>query len=284
METKKSIVKRIIIALAVIILVLLIVGIAGFKLYGNRLVKFAVETGGAQALKVNVALEEARLQLLRGELELDNLVVDNPEGYTNPHLLNMGRAHIALNTSSLMSDTVEIDKMEFKSVALVIEQKGLSSNLQEIINNLPKSEAPAPKEETAGKNLLIRDLRVEEVAVTFKPLPLPGKAGNVTFKLAPIHLTDIGTKEKIGIAQFTGLILQQITMGVVENGKGLIPTEMIGDLSGELMKQGQQILEGGQKVLEETGKGLLEGGKGVLEEGGKAVEGLKGLLPQKKEK
>ena len=284
METKKSIVKRIIIALAVIILVLLIVGIAGFKLYGNRLVKFAVETGGAQALKVNVALEEARLQLLRGELELDNLVVDNPEGYTNPHLLNMGRAHIALNTSSLMSDTVEIDKMEFKSVALVIEQKGLSSNLQEIINNLPKSEAPAPKEETAGKNLLIRDLRVEEVAVTFKPLPLPGKAGNVTFKLAPIHLTDIGTKEKIGIAQFTGLILQQITMGVVENGKGLIPTEMIGDLSSELMKQGQQILEGGQKVLEETGKGLLEGGKGVLEEGGKAVEGLKGLLPQKKEK
>lgn len=284
METKKSIVKRIIIALAVIILVLLIVGIAGFKLYGNRLVKFAVETGGAQALKVNVALEEARLQLLRGELELDNLVVDNPEGYTNPHLLNMGRAHIALNTSSLMSDTVEIDKMEFKSVALVIEQKGLSSNLQEIINNLPKSETPAPQEETAGKNLLIRDLRVEEVAVTFKPLPLPGKAGNVTFKLAPIHLTDIGTKEKIGIAQFTGLILQQITMGVVENGKGLIPTEMIGDLSGELMKQGQQILEGGQKVLEETGKGLLEGGKGVLEEGGKAVEGLKGLLPQKKEK
>lgn len=284
MEKKKSTTKKILTSLVVLVLVIVIGGFLAFTFYGNRIVKFAVEKGGTQALKVNVALNEARLMPARGVLELDNLVVDNPEGYGNPHLMNMGSAHVALNTSSLMEDTVEIDKMEFKKISLVIEQKGMTNNLQEIMDNLPKAEPKEQPDEpkTAGKNLLIKDLTVEEIVVTFKPLPLPGKAGNITFKLAPIHMTDIGTEQKVDIAQLTGMIFQQITMGVIENGKGLIPTEMIGDLSNQVMEQGQKVLQEGQKVIEGAGKGILDSGKGVLDEGGKAVEGLKNLLPGQK--
>lgn len=284
---KKSTGKRILTALVILVLVIGIGGYLVFRIYGNRIVKFAIEKGGTQALQVDVNLEAARLQPVRGVLELDDLAVANPEGYGDPHLLTMGSSHVALNASSLMEETVEIDQMVFKNVSLYLEQKGTTSNLKEVIDNLPKAEPKpepeAPAEEKPGKNLLIKKLVVEEVRVTVKALPLPGQSGNLTLRLAPIHLTDIGTEERVDIGQLAGIILNQITKGVIETGRGQIPTEMLGDLADQLQQQGRQILEEGRKTLEETGKGILEDGKGLIEEGEKTLEGFRNLIPGRKE-
>ena len=281
-EKKKSGGPNILLILIILVLAVILAAVIGFAAYGDKAIKLAVEKGGSQALKVGVAVDNVSLRPLKGILEMKQLMIDNPEGFQNPRLLEMGSAYVALDTSSLLSDTVVINKMDFKQIKLTIEQKGLTSNLKEIMNNLPKpSEEKTEKE--GGKELLIKELNVEEVAVTVKLLPVPGKIDNVTFKLAPIHLTDVGSEEKMDIGQLAGLLLQQITLGVIENGKGLIPTEMIGDLSKQILGLGQKTLEGGQKVIEGAGKGIIEGGKGVIEGGGKAIEGLKGLIPGKKE-
>ncbi len=266
-------------------IVVLVVGLVVFlQLFGGRLVKIGVEKGAASALKVGVSLDDASLSILAGSVELKGLVVDNPEGYQHEHLLELGSAKVDVGLGSLMSDTVNIEKIHFDEMTVVIEQKGLTNNLQEILKSLPTSEEteePAKdepaKDEKAGKNLLISDLNISGVTVKVKLLPIQGQADTVTIKLAPIVMKDLGTGEKMDIAKLTGILLTAIAKGVAQQGADVLPAVITDSISGALELSGE-VLEGGVKVLEtgvEAGKGVLDAGKEIGEGIG---EGLKGLL------
>ena len=84
-------------------------------------------------------------------------------------------------------------------------------------------------------------------------------------------------------------ILTAIFQGIAEQGKGILPDDLVNGLSGALGKTfevGTEIIKGGA----ETGKKLLEGtgdvGKKLLEgagDAGKGIgKGLKGINPFKK--
>jgi hypothetical protein len=61
-----------------------------------------------------------------------------------------------------MSDTIKIDLIKLDNTKLTIEQKGLTNNLKEILDKLPKEgqKEPAPKTEKPGKNLTITRLEL----------------------------------------------------------------------------------------------------------------------------
>lgn len=272
----KGKVKTIIVALLVGLLVLILVAVVLFKLFGNQMIKKGVVAGSEKALQVGVRLDSVDLKLLAGEATLANMEIDNPEGYQHPTFLKMGSAYMDLNVQSLMSDTVEMTTLRLDDIHLVIEQKGLTNNLKEILNNLPKAE-PAEKEK--GKDFRINVLEINNIEVKAKLLPIPGRADTVTLRVKPIRLENIGTNEKINAPELTAKILKAIAAGIAEQGKDLLPIDMIGSVTEELGKKGQELLEAGQQA----GQGLLEGTKDVGKEATDAIKGIGDLFQKKEE-
>ena len=252
----KKIIKGILIGLLALILVIVLL----FKLYGNQLLRVAIVTGAEKALQVGVRLDSIDLKVVAGKVDLQNMEIDNPEGYNHPTFLKLGHAYMDLDVASLMSDTIEMNIVQLENINLVIEQKGKTNNLKEILNNLPKSEPdPEPAEEGAGKNVRIKVLEINNIEVKAKLLPIPGQADTVTLRIKPIRLKNLGTDEKIDFAGLTAKILRAISKGVTEQGADVLPTDMIGSIGEELGKQGEALIKGSKDI----GKSATDAVKGI---------------------
>jgi hypothetical protein len=268
---KKSILKKIIYVILIIILVVPIL----VTIFGDRALKAGIETAASKTLKVDVTLENIKLSILKGSVELDNLIVANPEGYENTNLLEAGNIKVDVGIKSLMSDTVKIDNMIFNDITVVIEQKGFTNNLQQILDSLPKPD----NKEKEEKNLLVKNLEMNNITVIINMLPIPGNLDNFKFKLTPIKMTNLGTDNKLSVAALTGKILTAIALGIAEQGLGIIPDEITAPIKG--------VLGVGSKVILKTGEEVLKGVGGILNVGtdaGKDIsEGLMGIFKKKED-
>ena len=277
--------KKIITVIVAALLILILAAVLIFKIYGDQIIRKGVIAGAENALHVGVQLDSVGLKVLAGKAELNNLKIDNPEGYKNPAFLELGHALVDLNVSSLLSDTVEIEMVQLEDIHLVIEQKDLTTNnLKEILNNLPKSEPAEPEskpaEEKGGKNLKIKVLEINNVKVTAKLIPgIPGRADQVTLPPISIRLENIGTAEKIDMAGLIKKIITEISKGVADKGKDLLPTDMLNSVGDELKKQGVELMNTGK----EAGKQLLEGTKDIGKGATDAVKGIGDIFKKKEE-
>lgn len=277
--------KKIITVILVALLVLIVACVLAFKIYGDQLIRTGVVTGAEKALQVGVQLESVGLKVLAGKADIKNLVIDNPEGYQNPTFLKLGHAYVDLNVPTLMSDTIEIETVLLEDINLVIEQKDLTTNnLKEILNNLPQSEPSEPEskpaEEKPGKNIKIKVLEINNVKVTAKLIPgIPGRADQVTLPPISIRLENVGSGEKIDMAGLIKKIITEISKGIADKGKDLLPTDMINSLGDELQKQGKILLQGGQ----EAGKQILEGAQDIGKGATDAVKGIGDIFKKKEE-
>ena len=105
---------------------------------------------------------------------------------------------------------------------------------------------------------------------------MPGRAGTVKLRLSPITLTNLGGDEDIDVAELTGVILKAIAGGVMEEGKGLLPLDMINDLGKGVLGIGQDVLKQGSDI----GKGIIEGAGDI---GKGASEAVRGIFQKKEE-
>jgi len=260
----------------VVILVLLIVGVVAIGLFADSAVKAGIESAGSKALNVKVSVEDVDLSIISGSLGLGDLVIGNPPGYQHDSLLQLNKADIKVDTRSLLTDRVRINDIKMDGLNLVLEQKGISSNLNEVIKSIqhgPKTEA-----EPSGKKLNINNLDISNVVVTIKLLPVPGQADTVTLKLSPIKMTDLGSDDKLDTATLVGKILLAIAGGVAEQGAGVLPKDMVNTMTstmGKVVDMGMDIIGGGTGAGQEAIKGT--------EDIGKLTEGLKGILKPKQD-
>jgi hypothetical protein len=248
----------IIIAVLVGLLLLIVVAVG---LFANSAVKKAVEVGGTKALKVDVTLGKADLSILGGELGLKELTIKNPAGYQHDTLLKLNSGIIKVVVGSLLSNQVRIKEIKLDGMNLVLEQKGLGSNLQDIIKGMPSGDSA--KAEPSGKKLVIDTLEISNVSVQVKLLPLPGKTDTLTLKLSPIKMKNLGSDSKLDVSTLSSKILLAIAGGIAEQGAGILPKDMLGGLGsalGKTLDAGKEVIKG----TEDLGKGLGEGLKGLL--------------------
>lgn len=285
MKTKK-IAKQVAIGLAVLVVVVVLI----VHFAGDAALKAGIETGASKALGVDVSVDKISFSVLGGKVEIKDLVIANPDGYQHPEMLKIGRGYVNVSISSLLSDRVEVEAIKFDGIDMVIEQKGITSNLNDIMNNLPAggaaTKSPATEEPAKdGKSLLVSELEISNVTVKAKLLPIPGKADTVTIKVAPIQMTNLGSDDKMSMSKLAGKIFAAIAAGVAQQGAGLLPKDMVGDINATLKDKGGLVLDKGKVVFEETkvmGKDVLEGSKKIGEdalEGGKELgDALKGIF------
>ncbi len=276
MKAKKIILKYI----AMPLVILLVVAAIVFFFVGAALIKTAVAKTASSTLGVPVTIKGLNLSILRGRVGIKGLVVKNPPGYANETLLELGEGVVNLDIWSLMSDTVKIQLIKLDGTKLTIEQKGLTNNLKEILDKLPKEEKKAePKPEEKGKNLTINHLEITNTNVRVKLLPIPGKNDTVSLKLDPIVMDNLGADQKLRIGTLVAKVLGAMATGIAKQGTGLLPDDMvkgIGSAFDKTAEIGKAATEKGREVLEgtkDTGKNIMEGVKGLF--GGKKEESKK---------
>ena len=285
----KKLFKRLSFLLTALVVVIVIAVIA-VGLFANHALKVAVESAGTKALNVGVGVDNVDLSVLNGEIGLQNLTISNPPGYQHDKLLELNRAVIMLDAKSLLDETVNITEITLDGANVVLEQRGISgNNLQDIIEKLPEEEDSEP----AGKKLHIDTLKITNAEVNVKLLPIPGKIDTLSFKLAPITLTDLGGDKGYDSVALSRTVLLAIAGKIAEQGAGVLPDEMLGSLASELGKLGAlpaALLQESLKALGTgadlgtgAGKGIGEGVIKGAEDIGKGIsEGMKALLGQRK--
>jgi hypothetical protein len=184
---------------------------------------------------------------------------------------------VKLDIGSLMGDPIKIQLIKLDGTKVTMEQKGLTNNLKDILDRLPKEKAPEakPAAEEKGKDLHVDRLEITNTNVTVKLLPVPGKVDNVSLNIDPIIMENLGTDKKLRMGTLVAKVLGAIATGVAKQGADVLPNEMVKGINSALDMTaliGEGATKEGLKMLETT----TGTGKGV-------VDGLKGLLGGKKE-
>lgn len=303
--------------LVLVILVVLLVAIGGFALlsYVDTAAKRVIEKGGTFALGVPTTLGSADVGILSGSFAMNNLKVANVQGFPAPHFFSLGDGSVAVSLNTLREKTVVLPHLKLDAIDVRLEKKDGATNYGVILENLKKvssqgGEKPAPQPAPPGdeKRFIVNDLSITKVTVHVD-LMESGSAGaalvplqKITIPIEEIKLQDVG-KTGDGVAgtgvtmsELANIIVQAVMNAAVENGGGVIPAEIMGDLKGKLAALGDlskldmKVLGDAKGTVENLTKTADEVKKKVEEaakEGEKMVDdakkALEGLIPKKKE-
>ncbi|MDM8004744.1 MAG: hypothetical protein QUV05_01140 [Phycisphaerae bacterium] len=265
--------KKIILVVVIALVVLVVAVVLGI----DRIAKTGTEVGATYALGVPTTLNSADIGILQGRSELQQLQVNNPEGFESPHFLKLNRGALSVSLGSLTSDLVEVPEFTLEGIDVSLEKKGAQSNYQVILDNLKKFESkaesePAKKETKEGKRFVIREILIKDVKVRVKAAPLV----DVTVPIDEIRLRDVGSDSNKGvmISELTGTLLKAIILATAEKGGNLIPADVLGDLDGAL-KNLASLKDVGATLSVGVGEAAKEIGAGVQQATQQLQEGTK---------
>lgn len=266
--------------LAALVVVVLLAVVAALSIDG--IARRAVEYASTQTLGVETTLHSFKLRLLRGEVSMSDLKVDNPQGFNSASFLTLGLGQVQVAPTSLLKPTVVVPRLNLERIEMNLEKKGNQANYDVILKHL-KSQDQQDKNAQPGKKFIINDLTIRNVTVHVDLLPLPGMGGKLTrmdVAIPEIQLKNIGSNSNQGVvlAEVTNQVTKAILTAVVKKTGGVLPPEIATGLS-EGLAQLKDVSKLGMQVTGEAGKAAND----ALNQAGKAVEGLGGFLTPKKD-
>lgn len=199
--------------LAVIILILIGIGAVVYIKAPSpeNIVKNLVHKYGSKITGTEVNLEHFRLALTKGEAEINNLTVANPENYSQPHVMSVGRVLVKINLKSLFDKTIIVERVEIEKPQITYEVLSLTqNNISQLLQNI-KQNTSAAKNETEkekdnnkdevskdapkdGKKVVINSLNVIDGNINLAA-SLAGHESTASVPLPTIKMQNIG-KEK----------------------------------------------------------------------------------------
>jgi len=199
------------------------------SLWLGTLVQTAIVETGSRLTKTTVTLENVRIGLLRGLVQLEELEIGNPPGFIAKNAVRLDTARVRLDVLTALSDTVVIDEIFVEALDVTFE--GLpTSNLSVIQDNVtaalpagssnPADNIPAKPAASGSRKILIKKFSLINGRVT-------ASIGDQSLRigLPDIHLTDIGketggvTPEQAFSAVFSA-ITRSATTGAMTNQTG----------------------------------------------------------------
>lgn len=277
MKKGKKIVRRLVIVILVVVIAVVLI----FNFASNSIIKTAIEKGGSSAMSVAVTVGSVDMSLGKVSFAIKDMKIANPEGYKTDYMLELGNMSIDTSYGGVFGDPIIIDEIVLENISVTLEQKGLSNNIQDILNNInknfPPSDKPAPEptEQKKGKDLIIKRLLITGTSVSAKLLPLGGKENVVKFEIAPIEMENLGENKPMDAAKLSAKIIAAIVQGIVQQGGGLLPKELTGAM-GDSIGGAVELLK-----LKQSSDELLKGTKDI---GEGLKEGLGGLFKPKDKK
>jgi hypothetical protein len=269
--------KRIFLAL-VIIVILGVLGGTILVMSLGTVVTTAVNTIGPRVTGVDVHLGGASIAPFRGAVELNELTVANPEGFTREHkFFRAGRIKVDVNLPAFFRDEIHVREIIVDGPEFAFQAKlNGSTNYGAIMETLEQREKAAEDEEAEeeeaapGKRLKIDLLRLTDVRVG---IVAAGATQDVT--LDKIELRDIQDPDGNGIP--ISSMLSEILVAVVKAAPGVDVAgvaETVKEMGKGAAKTAATVGEGAAKTAKEAAEGAAKTAK---EAGKEAAETVKGV-------
>ena len=264
------------------------IGLAGLVLPGaagwfrvSRGARVAVERAGTQALGVETRLAKLERGILSGELDLGDLSVANPPGFSTPHFLTLDQGRFEVSLGTLTSSRIDAPLLELSGLELSLEKHAGRTNYGAILDSLQdasgggaKTEEPAA--EGGGKTFLLREVVLRDVSAHVDLLPEGGELTVVDVTLPELRLHDVGAGGA-PLSSIVGDIVQALLAAVGDAAAGRIPDAVRGELESRLAQislDARGLRERAGKALEDLDPAELEGA--VKEAGGLLDKVLRG--------
>jgi len=261
-----------------VLIVLAIIGAGAIYFVGssalNKGVKAGVETFGPKVTQTPVTLESVNLSILSGSGTLKGLYVGNPEGFKSENIFALGQIDVEVDTKSLLSDKIVINKIHIKQPAISYEKTLTGSNVKALLKNIEEFTGPASEDEEpaaaaeeekdqtgAKKQVVIKQLVIEDGTIYVGAL-----GAGITAPLPRIEMNDIGEEGN-----------QKSVVEVIN----LVLTEVLKSIGPAIANTGKLAQESGKAVLDaakESGSGLQDVGGAATDTLKKAGEGIKSLF------
>jgi uncharacterized protein involved in outer membrane biogenesis len=180
-----------------VLIVVIAVGVYWFASNLDSLIKTAIETYGSEITKTEVTLDKVEISPTSGAGSLSGLKMGNPAGFKSDSAFNLGQVSVALDTSSLGSDTIVIKEIVIAAPAVTYEIGANGSNIDAIRKNVESYTGAAGSggSSSGGANegeikMVIENLYIRDGKVNVSATALGGKS--LGAPLPTIHLKDIG--------------------------------------------------------------------------------------------
>ncbi|HEY8748252.1 MAG TPA: hypothetical protein VIM11_09780, partial [Tepidisphaeraceae bacterium] len=234
-------------------------------------------------------LGSAALSLFGGKLGLHQLQIASPQGYTAPHMLEVGDTNVEVNYGQLRSTPVHVTSILINKPKLVIEQKDGVFNFKKAMEQMPKSDTPAPKPDSSAKSeplkLIIDDLTVKDADVVIRP-NLPGFSSDINVTVPSLTMKNVGS----GDGSQNGAAVKDIVMQVISalaanvTNSGGLPDQLKGLLKANVGQVVSQFGAEAQKQIAsvvpgDLGQALSAAVKdpnALVKDPGKALQGMLG--------
>jgi hypothetical protein len=183
----------------------------------DGLVKGAIQSFGSEATRTRVTVSNVKLSLETGEARISGLNVSNPDGFSDPNIIELGMISTKIDTTTLNQNLIVIDEIIISAPSVIYEiNKSGTSNVDMLKNNLSQS-AGATDSGGGGDELkmIILKLLVEGGKAKVRIAEL-GDAQQ-TINLPKVQLTDVGKKSGGVTAAEVAQIISSKLLGNVKS-------------------------------------------------------------------
>lgn len=290
--------------IVIVLLLLVVIAAVAAYFYIDTLAKTGIERGATYALGVDTTVDGVSVGIFSGQFGMDGLNVANPQGYTAPHFLDLGRGELDVTLGQLMKEKIQVTRLSFKDVDVHLEKAGGKANYAVIMENLEKLEAKDDEtiedESDTQKKFVFDLIEIENITVHVNLTPelqgLSPAVGDLTrldVNIPRLTLKNVGSDSEQGalIAEVADVVIKAILQAAV--AKGGLPPDMLADLQGRLaqlenidklgMEMAGQAIKDVQKkigseidkITKDKAKDLLkDNGKDLLKDAGKGIGDL----------
>lgn len=278
----------------IVVLLIAVAGVVGYFML-DQIATTAVTKGAAFATQTDAECEGVSLGIVGGTGSIDTLDIKNPDGPFREvfdSFLVLGKADAGITVGSVLSDQIEIPKVELSDITIsLVSLPDGSKNYETILESLKRFKGDqAPPETEDQKKVVIRELTIRNITVNYDfasdpvlgALPLSGSI--MIADKEPMILKDIGAGGQ-PISAVTADIIADILVQVTANLAGSLGGHLEG-LASSLIDSigvaefGETLealnLQDSLKVLGDIGVNVGELGIDLenLNLGGDAIQGV----------
>ena len=227
--------------LIIVVLVLVAAAVGIVMVMGESLVAEGIEQTVPAITKTDIQVGDISVGPVRGVASLENLVIGNPAGFTEPHALRLGKVEAKLDIESLFSDKIVIHDIDIVDPEIVFENGKGGQNLQQINENVQAYIGPDTTDE-AGEpvRFVIENFRLRGAKIKIAGLGVDALNQEIT--LPDLHLQGIGEKENGVLAADAAKQIFSAVMEAVK--KELVKAQAMGILSDKIKLPGGSALGG----------------------------------------
>jgi hypothetical protein len=133
--------KKILIGVGVLVVIVVILVVIVLKNLDD-IVKAVIEKVGTDVTGVDVSVGSVKIKLSEGSAAIRNLRMANPPGYSDEPMIDFGELSLKADFENSVIEKINVVSPHFQ-----FEQKGATSNFQEVQKNIEKRSEGKPEEE-----------------------------------------------------------------------------------------------------------------------------------------